>query len=330
LLAWGRWAFPVFRNFFQADLDHNAGIFFSKNGIWSKGPDFDAVAGNLPPDWQEEYQRTGGALDHYKRVARLNPYFPMAPYFIGNVYNDWGSGFYSRSVEARNQGRTGEADRLLAKTNEVWDQAEKAYIQLKKLAPNYVQTHHQLGTLYLKRLEMDNALGKTDKAREDGATALRNFDLYRMLDPVYPPNFYRMAQIHSWMGDWDAAEGDYRGALEHNTANVVQRIYPERNVESYADLGRLLLGRLERSDPRGRLDPADPLFSKATAAFESALGSFRDMGEPPEYARFALDAHKGLGVLYLRAGDRARATEHWSAVAAINPQDPDLRRVTGR
>jgi hypothetical protein len=54
------------------------------------------------------------------------------------------------------------------------------------------------------------------------------------------------------------------------------------------------------------------------------------LGERPEFLRFALDAHKGLGVLYLRAGDRARASEHWGAVAAINPQDADLRRVTGR
>jgi hypothetical protein len=330
LLAWGRWAFPTFRAFFQADIDHNVGIFFSKSGIWSKGPDFDAAAGNLPPDMREEYQRTGGALEHYKRVGRLNPNFPMAPYFVGNVYNDWGSGFYSRSAEARAQGRTGEAERLLAETNEVWDQAEKAYIQLKKFAPNYVQTHHQMGTLYLKRMEMDNALGKPDKAREDGVTALRHFELYRFLDPVYPPNFYRMAQIHSWMGDWDAAEEDYRGALKYNTANVVQRINPDRNVESYTNLGRLLLARLDRANPRGPLNAADPLFAKAAAAFESALGCFRDLGERPEFLRFALDAHKGLGVLYLRAGDRARASEHWGAVAAINPQDADLRRVTGR
>ena len=331
LALWGRWMFPPFRNFFKADLDHNAGIFFSRSGIWSKGPEFDGAAAGLPPEMQEEYARVGGALEHYQEVDRLNPYFPMASYFIGNVYNDWGSAILSRGLEARSQGRKEEAGKLIDGAISDWNSAEKAYDRLKAFAPNYVQTHHEVGLLYLKRMEMDNALGDAAKARQDGDKALENFGKYQLLDPVFPPNYYCMARVHSLRGEWEKAAEDYRGALAYNTANVVHRLYPDRNLETNVDLGRLLLTQLEQEPSKnGRFDPANPLFEGSVKAFESALGSFRDLGESSDYLRFAEDAHKGLGLLYLRAGDKARATEHWGWVMSVDPKDPDLLRVTQR
>ncbi len=329
LVGWG-WAFTVFQGYFKADLDHNVAIFFSKGGVWAKGPEFDKLAASIPPEMQEEYARVGGALEHYQEVVRQNPAFPMAGYFIGNVFSDWGSVFYAHSQEARSQGRTTEADMLLASARGAWDKSLAAYDKVKAFAPNYVQTHHQVGTLYMKRMEMENALGHPDEARKDGDLALKNLGLYRTLDPVFPQNFYRIAQVLVSRGDYDGAEAAYRDALTYNSDNVVHRVYHDRNEETYVALGRLLMEEMDKSPHRkAPSDLSNPLFFRAVEAFEAALKEGDALGDSAD-PRFAQDAHKGLGLLYLRAGDKARASDHWKQVMAANPRDPDLLRVTGR
>jgi tetratricopeptide (TPR) repeat protein len=329
LAAWGR-AFAVFRGYFKADLDHNIAIFFSKSGIWSRSPEFEKSVAGLPPDMREEYARVGGALEHYQEVVRQNPYFPMARYFIGNVYSDWGSVRFSRAQEARAQGRTADADALAASARKAWDDSERAYDQVKAFAPNYVQTHHQVGTLYLKRMEMEKSMGNDAKAEEYADLALKHLGLYMTLDPVFPPNYYRIAHVYATRGEFDKAEAAFRDALVYNTSNVVNRVYNDRNAETYADLGRLLLSELGRMPPKEASDPANPVFRRAVEAFQSAISAAAPYGDDSEAARFAFDAHKGLGLLYLRAGDRGAASEHWKKVMDVNPRDPDLLAVTGR
>ena len=46
-----------------------------------------------------------------------------------------------------------ESLRLKQKAADMWDKAETAYADTKNLAPNYVQTHHQMGLLFVKRAE---------------------------------------------------------------------------------------------------------------------------------------------------------------------------------
>jgi tetratricopeptide (TPR) repeat protein len=273
---------------------------------------------------RQEYDRVGGALDHYREVARLNPYFPMAQYFIGNVYSDWGSVWMSRWQQ--NGGK--KDDPALASAVSAWDQAEDAYSKLKAFAPNYVQTHHQMGTLELKRMQLENVLGNAPAAKERGDAALRNFGLYQLLDPVFPQNFYRIAHIHAIRDDLDAAEKAYRGALFYNSANVVNRINHDRNLETNDLLGRLLLTRLEKS--KGPYALSNPVFARAVEAFTSGLHSYDLMDQPDNLRSFALNAHKGLGLLALRAGDRASASVHWGWVSSVAPDDPDLKTVTGR
>ncbi|OGR87383.1 MAG: hypothetical protein A3A86_02320, partial [Elusimicrobia bacterium RIFCSPLOWO2_01_FULL_60_11] len=122
LLVW-------FWGFFLGDINHNRAIFFSKQGIWSKGGEFDARVAQFPPEYQLMYRGQGGgfldersamgktvnflfpetfwwqrgiggALDHYYEVHRLSPYFIMAHYFRGNVYNDWGSEYANKALDA--------------------------------------------------------------------------------------------------------------------------------------------------------------------------------------------------------------------------------------
>src|SRR5439155_11561492 len=114
-----------FWGFFAGDVDHNRAIFFSKQGIWTRSPEFDGRIAGFPPEYQMMYSGgdsgtldkneglgrlvnflfpdvfwrrygIGGALDHYVEVNRLRPDFIMAHYFRGNVYNDWGSQFASK------------------------------------------------------------------------------------------------------------------------------------------------------------------------------------------------------------------------------------------
>lgn len=330
--GWSLILFPLFRGFFLADLHHNIAIFFSKNRIWQKSAEFDPTAAELPPQMKEEYSETGGALENYHRVTELNPYFPMARYFIGNVYNDWGTIHFDRWRQASSAGRSAEAAEALATAKATWDEAEREYERLKAFAPNYVQTHHQMGTLYLKRMQMASQTGATEDVRRFGDIAMKNFELYRLLDPVFPPNHYRMAQIDLFNGDWDKTEKDYRGALVYNVSNVIGRPYPERNIETYVLLGRLMVTRLEQA-MAGKSAPADiksPAFAAAEEYFNAALACYGALGESPEYRAFAMDAHKGLGLLYLRAHDRARASRHWGWVQGMDPHDADLRAVTGQ
>ena len=113
VLLWGT-AYGVFRNYFIADINHNVGIFFSKQGMWTRSSEFDArvAAPDYPPEMRREYEEQGGALEHYETVCRLNPNFPMARYFIGNVYNDWGAAVMDRAKELKNRGDAAAAETI--------------------------------------------------------------------------------------------------------------------------------------------------------------------------------------------------------------------------
>ena len=86
ILAACAWSYLLFRGFFIADLHHNRAIFHSKRAEWEQ------------------------ALDNYRTVIRYNPFFMMAHYFMGNVYND----------------RQQEGD---------WKRALSKYDDVKRLAP---------------------------------------------------------------------------------------------------------------------------------------------------------------------------------------------------
>ena len=75
LLVVMAWPLKIFWGYFMADVFHNRGIYFSKQGKWE-----DAIAS-------------------YQKVVELNPNYIMAYYFMGNVYTDrWGPGDIDRAM----------------------------------------------------------------------------------------------------------------------------------------------------------------------------------------------------------------------------------------
>ncbi|MFH1784624.1 MAG: tetratricopeptide repeat protein [bacterium] len=145
----------VFMRYYRADIHHNRGIGFSKSGRWNK------------------------ALNEYGKVIEYNPYFTMAHYFMGNVYND------------RYKERKDEEDAKLGL---------RKYADVKKLAPDYVMVHYQEGILY-------SSMGKFDEA-------LRNFQKAIDLDPVFAPTYFRIGMVYTQMEKWDKALESFQQSID--------------------------------------------------------------------------------------------------------------------
>lgn len=305
-------------NQFWGDVHHNLAIFFSKSAIWNKSPVYDSQVMSLPPDIREKYQETGGALDHYSQVIEKNHAFPMAHYFTGNVYNDWGSQVNAESLNARAKGDIEEANRLKRKALEMWDKSEAAYVGTKKLAPNYVQTHHQMGLLYVKRAEQAAQWGDMQASREMYQKALENFRLYNMLDPVFVPNFDRIVQILLMDGKIDESIELYKVALHYND-EVGRRIHRTDNFKDRVSAIALSLAKLHfnrASRQTNNFDPKSPDVDEAIKYFRMSADN----------APNNLEAWKGLGFLLERAGRGPEAQAAYQKALEISPNDPDMKQ----
>jgi tetratricopeptide (TPR) repeat protein/O-antigen ligase len=317
----------VWRGYFIGDIYHNVAIFFSKQSVWTNSPEFDAriQSPDFPVEMRRGYAAIGGALDHYEKTASLNPGFPMSRYFVGNVHNDWGSNFAERAKEAHGQGDRAAAEKLRTKAEEHWEKSLAAYGRVKAFAPNYVQTHHQVGLIYTKMADLETVWGDSEQAAVHWEKALENFHLYERLDPVFPANHYRISYVHFMRGEMDKAEQAYLGALRHNSANIVGRIYHNRNAETYGNLGRLCYIQLVNRFPTpSRAMITDPLFLKAVGYYEKSIEAARLAGQEAE---LGFDSTKALAVLYSRAGNEPLARSLWGKLHEWNPQDADVRRV---
>ena len=154
----------LFWGYFKADIHHNIAIYFSKERRWD------------------------AAVANYIIVNRLNPDFVMAKYFLGNVFND------RFDMTPRNVPQWGDEPRGAAMDD--YERALYWYNEVRRLAPNYVQMHHQVGNLHLRRAQWAADQGRHDEAAKYLDLALNRFKLYRAVDPVFPPNYFRMAQVH--------------------------------------------------------------------------------------------------------------------------------------
>ena len=84
-----------------------------------------------------------------------------------------------------------------------------SYEIVRAIAPNYVQMHHQVGTLYMKMFDYLNAHWQPQEAQVHLDKALARFNLYENLDHVYQYNYYRKAQIYINRKQFDKAETEY-------------------------------------------------------------------------------------------------------------------------
>lgn len=170
-----------FWGYFKADIHHNVAIYFSKERQWEP------------------------AVGNYLIVNKLNPDFVMSKYFLGNVFNDR---FNMTKAYLPNWGDTDDLPR------DDYERAMYWYEEVRKLAPNYVQMHHQIGNLHLRRAEWATNNGRPEEAQKYLDMAMVRFKLYYQIDPVFAPNYYRMAQIHMIRKQFDLAVKDYQAYID--------------------------------------------------------------------------------------------------------------------
>ncbi|MBI4802402.1 MAG: O-antigen ligase family protein [Elusimicrobia bacterium] len=97
------------------------------------------------------------ALSRFNKMTPGMPEYVMAQYFIGNVCQD-----------------RGEKENL--------EKAVVQYQKVKRLAPHYVQVDHQLGTAYSRLASWDEAI--------------ESFTAAEKLDPLFEPNYKRLARAY--------------------------------------------------------------------------------------------------------------------------------------
>jgi putative inorganic carbon (HCO3(-)) transporter len=182
----------LFWGYFRADIHHNLAIYFSKDRDWEP------------------------AIAHYTVVNKLNPDFVMAKYFMGNVFADR---FNMAKVSMPQWGDPG---------TEPIDDYERAlywYNEVRRLSPNYVQTHHQVGTLHLRRAQW---AAENHRPQEEVDhyidLAMNRFRLYEQIDPVYAPNYYQIAQIYVQRKQYDAAIRTYEDLIRADACAVEPKL----------------------------------------------------------------------------------------------------------
>ena len=186
-----------FWGWFKADVEHNIAIYFSKRGEWDS------------------------ALSFYQKVVKDNPTFIMPYYFMGNVFTDR---FNMAKIYREDWGDSNGVAR------DDFERAMDMYEHVRALAPNYVQMHHQVGVLYMKMAEYLRSQGKSEDALRYLDRALYRFEIYQNLDPVFPYNYFRRAQIWVYKGQLKKAEEEYIKYLtgwkcdKHNFA-AAQKVY---------------------------------------------------------------------------------------------------------
>ncbi len=257
----------------------------------------------------------------------------MALYFTGNVYNDRGSEELMAADQFRRQGNMAEAERHYKKAYDLWDKGEKAYEATKRLAPNYVQTHHQMGLLYVKRAEGALLVGDAAKANAYYDTAYQHFRLYNIIDPVFVPNTDRMAQILIRRGDFEEAKRLYRKTLHYNedTCLDIRKVKSEHVGTIYVSLAKVCYSQaLQKS--QNPFNPPYPEVLEALEAFKKAtefdveygyLYNKANNGKPQ-----IMDAWKGYGYLLERLGRQKEAQAAYQVAFQINPNDPELKTHT--
>jgi len=206
------WPLQIFWGYFMADVFHNRGIFYSKQGKWE-----DAIAS-------------------YNKVVSLNPNYIMAYYFLGNVYTDrWGPGDVDRAmheyhrvwaiapnyVQTHHQAglvylKKGQDDRAagrLAEAKADWDQALYYFHKYHDIDPVFEPNYSRIGWVHLQLAEIDTALGHPEeiapnqKAAEEAYTE----SLYAWMCRIPQNDIY---------DDWNATHRHFDGEMFENLGNV--------------------------------------------------------------------------------------------------------------
>ncbi|MEK7765934.1 MAG: tetratricopeptide repeat protein, partial [bacterium] len=254
---------------FLADVHHNIAIAYSKQGAWPE------------------------ALSNYNAVIRFNSTYGMTHYFKGNVYNDrWDAderGFLKATYDPDSDPPGGrprtDADRALEK-----------YLDVKRLMPNYVQTHFQVANVYKKLAQQYEREERKADSVEMWRTSIEHYRRAIRLDPVFPRNYFEMAWAYVNLGQWTDAEAAFVAALKKK---------PDY-AEAYVNLGNVYYMQKK---------------------YRQAEWAYTRAGEvEPGFA----NAHRNLAVLYLKTGRASQSLAAWTKVLQITPNDQQAKEmVTG-
>jgi putative inorganic carbon (HCO3(-)) transporter len=321
VIAW--YLITIFAGFFKGDMSHNIAIYHSKRGEWSQ------------------------ALENYNNVAKQNYGFIMCHYFMGNVFNDrwilnrelhteWGDKETDEHwTQIDSVGKTGRVDpeRSVSKYEDVWS-----------LAPNYVQSHHQAGLVYLKLGDMSRAQNNPAKMTEYWNKAIDQFEKYHKIDPIFAQNYYRLAWIYLQLGNQKKAEETYwrhlytmnalfkkgNQEMEWVSQQMGEKYNPKEECEihkgqyhcvAWEDWGRRRWHEYtETYINLANLKFIGNDFNKAELYYKKAI----------EIDQRNVSALKNLAILYTRSGKHNDAVILWNKIREINPQDPDVQRVFKR
>jgi O-antigen ligase/tetratricopeptide (TPR) repeat protein len=257
-------ALNIFWGYFKADVHHNVAIYFSKERNWEK------------------------ALENYFIVEKLNPNFVMSLYFEGNVFNDR---FDMRKIY---NPAWGDKDNV---ARDDYERAMDAYEKVRKLAPNYVQMHHQVGALHMKRAEWASQQGRNDEAQLYMDRAMTRFRMYEAIDPVFPPNYYRMAQVYQVQRKFAEAAKVYEDLIKAERCAVAPSLI---------------------SNPRLR------------TTILSYQGYVEEPGLPyPVHRHESIEAYVGLGNTYFLMEEWEKAEKAYKRGLILDPNNDTLKKNLG-
>lgn len=260
----------VFGDHFFANVHHRYGFGFLKNSILWKNPVFDEKVRPFFPYFRRAYDKWGGAAENFELVLKLDPNFLEAPYYLANLLADFGRSNLEASLQARKKGDLKGAEELKRAGEKNWGRALQLYSKIKTKAPHYAQVHFKEGLVLFYRAFYCNLWGERDLSRGFYREALQKFYLYKRLDPVFPQNYYMMADILLLSNQFEEVEKLYHDALFYNE-DLANRLkmppFPERVSEIATVLGKVYLKNANRPGPnikRGdRIREARECFQKA-------------------------------------------------------------------
>jgi len=274
IIACTAFAMKYFAGYFKADLLHSQAIQFSKQLDWDR------------------------ALRTYDAVNKVNPSFPMSRYFQANVHLDrWKAG-----------------DPALA---------DKSFKDLWKLAPNYVQSKYLIGLMYQRNFmdsvnlreryaeqkNYDKAMEMDAAAKENYDLAIRYFNEYIMIDPIFPLTYYQLAGMYAQTGNLFMAEKvlishlAYPDTLNRHPHNFWVEDWTKRRDFDYSET-HVQLGHLYLKSNK---------VEEARDAYQKSLEFYSDN----------INALKNLTLVYSKMGDTEKETQLWLDIFSKYPQDED-------
>jgi len=285
------WPLKIFWGYFMADIYHNRGIFYSKQGKWE-----DAIAS-------------------YHHVVDLNPNYIMAYYFLGNVYTDrWGSGDVERAMQ--------EYYRVWAKApNYVQTHHQAGLVYLKK-----GQDERQQAQQLFSSGQKDAANTMLAQAVADWNQALYYFHKYHDIDPVFEPNYTRAGWVQMQLAEIEQMQGHAAEADKHREAaeeGYLESLYAWVCRSPQNDLMHENLNATHRHFTSEMFENLGNVrFARGKLA-EAARAYNLSLWKDPNNTR----SLKNLAAVLSKLGRQQELIQVWNRLQQVAPQDPDVQRV---